>query len=115
MSKQSLEEIYKKLASIEAQLNQLTGKVAMEAHPHILHRAKSKGVVKKGVGGGLANLIGTGFLDKPKSVSEIIGRLKQDGHYYEFAVVATKLLRMVRGHELTRIRDGKKWNYVTRK
>ena len=116
-SDQKIEEILRKITAIERMLKHRT-----EPHPRSVGhghmetgKTKDDKQAKKGVGGGLATIIAEGFLDTPQSVDEIMLRLRQDGHFYEFSVVATKLLRMVRGRELTRIRDGKKWKYVTRK
>jgi hypothetical protein len=117
MESSKINEIYQKVTSIELMLKHIInkGQLPLELSGHRKVHNNTEKTKKKGVGGGLETLMLDGFLDEPKSVSQIIERLKKEGHHYRFSVVATKLLRMVRSRELTRIPEQGKWKYVTRK
>jgi hypothetical protein len=114
-TQQQFEMILKKLSQIEDQIKLFAGPHGTAAHVTPKKEHASKQAAPKGVGAGIQALIEEGFLSAPRLVSEIIGRLKQDGYFYRDSVVATKLLRMVKARDLTRLQEEGKWKYVTRK
>jgi hypothetical protein len=60
----------------------------------------------------ITELIENGFFNKPKALADIQAELKQGGHYYPNAGVASPLLRAVRGRNLRRIKGESGWTYV---
>jgi len=75
-------------------------------------KRKSTGRAKAGPATLVADMISGGTFKKPKGLSEIQAELKQGGHYYNNASVATALLRAVKHKELRRIKQDKNWVYV---
>jgi len=60
----------------------------------------------------IANLIDGGFFKKPKELSAIKLALEEQGHYFPATSLSPVVLRLVRKHELRRIKDKKRWLYV---
>ena len=69
----------------------------------------------KGATGGIRFLVDEGFFDSPQPGAAVIAKLKQEGRHYPRASIMMGLLNLVRGRVLTRIPDGKNYNYVIRK
>ncbi|MCX6776094.1 MAG: hypothetical protein NT130_04580 [Candidatus Micrarchaeota archaeon] len=70
----------------------------------------------KGLSGGIQLLIENGFLNNPKTVSEISDELKREGYFGDKKSV-DKLLRIdyLQKRVLTRIKIDKIWGYAVRK
>lgn len=82
--------------------------------------AKKDGKNYSGASGGIKMLIVNGFFQKPKLLSEVITRLRQEGFNYRRPVIAMALLRAVRNRSLTRLevenpKNQEKWSYAERK
>lgn len=62
---------------------------------------------------GLRDLKEHGFFSKKKvSIDDIAKALNEGGHYFRGAAIATALLRLVKRHELRRLKEGGKWLYT---
>lgn len=61
----------------------------------------------------IAELIEGGFFKKPKELSSIKVALEEHGHYYPVTTLSPALLRLVRKRHLRRIKDKKRWLYVS--
>jgi hypothetical protein len=72
---------------------------------------------KSGATGGIRLLVEDGKLDSPKTLSEIIEYLKQEGRHYSNPTVSMGLLNLVRERILTRLKDKgqKNWKYAVRR
>lgn len=72
---------------------------------------------KKGASGALSILMEEGFFDTPKSLSEIISKLEEIGHWHKKPAIAMNLLNLTKRRTLNRIKDNetKKWKYVIRR
>jgi hypothetical protein len=55
-----------------------------------------------------------GFFDKPKSLVEVKNALAEHGRIYELSTLSAQVIRQVRQRRLGRIKNEKKWKYVTR-
>lgn len=75
-------------------------------------KKKSGGKAKTGPATLVADMIQSGTFKKPKGLSDIQTELKQGGHYYNNASVATALLRAVKHKELRRLKQDNNWVYV---
>lgn len=85
-----------------------TGQAAPESY-------KKKGTQpRRGVAGYVLTLRDSGYLRSPRKLGEIGDALSKDGHTVPVTVLAVALLRLVRAHELQRIKDGKAWKYGNR-
>jgi hypothetical protein len=60
----------------------------------------------------IGSLIDGGFFRKPKDLSSIKVALEEMGHFYPITTLSPTLLRLVRRHQLRRIRDQKRWLYT---
>jgi hypothetical protein len=72
---------------------------------------------KKGAAGAISMLIGEGFFDKPKRLSEVKVRMEEIGRYCPLPTISMNLLNLTKRRTLNRIRDTKtkEWQYVLRK
>jgi hypothetical protein len=72
---------------------------------------------RSGATGGLRLLVDEGKLDSPRTASEIIEFLKQEGRHYSKPSVMMGLLNLVRERVLTRFTEKgeKNWKYVVRR
>lgn len=61
----------------------------------------------------ISDLIDGGFFKKPKELSAIKLALEEQGHYYPITSLSPTLLRLVRKRQLRRIKEQKRWLYVT--
>lgn len=73
-----------------------------------------------GPAGGIRLLLENGFFKEPKTASEVIAQLHQDGYRYEPKFIAVYLLRFVRQRILSRLpvknkKRNEKWEYAERK
>lgn len=80
-------------------------------------KIKSPEKDRSGATGGLRSLVDEGKLDSPRTASEIIDLLKQDGRHYSKPSVLMGLLNLVRERVLTRFKEKeeKNWKYVIRR
>ncbi|NYZ77141.1 hypothetical protein H0O02_02380 [Candidatus Micrarchaeota archaeon] len=62
----------------------------------------------------ILDLKGEGFFDSPKKITEVKNALDQKAHFYPLPSVSTRLIRLVRGGELGRVKMESKWGYVKR-
>jgi hypothetical protein len=71
----------------------------------------------KGLVGGIRFLIGSGFLNQPKSVNEIREELKKESYHYTTAGIACTLSETFTKSQkiLNRIKEDKIYKYVVRK
>jgi hypothetical protein len=72
---------------------------------------KSSG--KKGPQSYILELTKTDFFKQKRTISEIQKKLEERGHIYAQTSISTPLIRLVRTHELRRIKDKKSWVYVS--
>lgn len=100
---------------IKVLVDQLAGMSTKEAPSQKASRRRKVITNKKGAAGALSILIEEDFLDSPKSLSEIMGKLKEIGRHYPTNTVSMNLLNLTRRRTLTRIGKPKKWQYVLRK
>ena len=61
----------------------------------------------------LSELIDGGFFKKPKELSAIKLALEEQGHFYPVTSLSPVVLRLVRKRQLRRIKDKKRWLYVS--
>lgn len=61
----------------------------------------------------LSELIDGGFFKKPKELSAIKLALEEQGHLYPVTSLSPVVLRLVRKRQLRRIKDKKRWLYVS--
>lgn len=111
---------------IIAEINLLLSELAEASHKSgrvELKRSMTSTTGKEnyfGPGGGIRLLFKEGFFKKPKTASDIIARLHQEGYRYPQKTIAVYLLRFVRERVLSRLpaknRKGKEvWEYTERK
>lgn len=60
----------------------------------------------------ISSLIDGGFFKKPKDLGAVKVALEEIGHYYPVTSLSPALLRLVRRHQLRRLRDKKRWLYT---
>jgi hypothetical protein len=60
----------------------------------------------------ISSLIDGGFFRKPKDLASVKVALEEIGHFYPVTTLSPALLRLVRGRQLRRIRDKKRWMYT---
>jgi len=62
----------------------------------------------------VSTLIDGGFFRKPKDLAAVKVALEEMGHYFPVTTLSPTLLRLVRRHQLRRLRDkkGKRWLYT---
>ena len=62
----------------------------------------------------LSTLIDGGFFRKPKDLAAVKIALEEMGHYFPVTTLSPTLLRLIRRHQLRRLRDkkGKRWLYT---
>ena len=66
----------------------------------------------RGPAGRIRNLKDAGFFRTKRAIGDIKDKLEEGGHLYELSAISPALIRMVRNHELRRIKDGGLWKYV---
>lgn len=85
----------------------------------ILPQKEEKTVDKgyKGLAGGIRFLIDNGFLNQPKSVSEIVSELKREGYHHSMPSVSKMLsVNFTKSKKvLNRVKENGVWKYVLRK
>lgn len=59
----------------------------------------------------IGSLIDGGFFKKPKDLAAVKTALEEQGHYFPVTTLSPSLLRLVRKHQLRRIKDSKRWLY----
>jgi hypothetical protein len=60
----------------------------------------------------ISTLIDGGFFRKPKDLGAVKVALEEMGHFYPVTTLSPTLLRLVRRHQLRRLRDKKRWLYT---
>jgi hypothetical protein len=68
---------------------------------------------KAGVTEYVSQLIGSGFFKQPKELGSVKTALEERGHFYPITTLSPVLLRFVRQRELRRMKDKKRWVYVS--
>jgi len=71
-----------------------------------------KGKAKPQLVDHIANLIDGGFFKKPKDLAAVKGALEEMGHHYPVTTLSPTLLRQVRGRNLRRLKENKRWMYT---
>ena len=61
----------------------------------------------------ISEFVETGFFAAPKELNAIRLALKEQGHFYPTTTLSPTLLRLVRKRQLRRIKENKRWVYVT--
>jgi hypothetical protein len=61
----------------------------------------------------LLGLIDDGFFKAPKDLGSVKAALEEQGHFYPTTTLSPLMLRLVRRKALRRIRDNKRWTYVS--
>jgi len=61
----------------------------------------------------ITGLIEEGFFKKPQELGAIKRTLEERGHYYPVTSISPIVLRLVRRRVLRRIKDQKRWMYVS--
>jgi len=115
--KKNAKTIAEEIISLVSQLAGLAG-VPANNIPVQLEKSASPGKKdKSGATGGIRSLIEDSKFDSPKSSTEVIELLKQDGRHYPSKTVLMALLNLVRERILTRFKDkgAKGWKYAVRK
>ena len=106
------------IAQIHSLLDELAtlsgGRVAVQEK-----RVEEKSEKFTGPSGGIKLLLKEGFFAEPKTLTEVVSRLHQDGFKYVTQVISTALVRLVRARMLVRLPStgpGKEqWVYTERK
>ena len=60
----------------------------------------------------IATLIDGGFFRKPKDLASTKVALEEMGHFFPVTTLSPVLLRLVRKHQLRRMKDKKRWLYT---
>lgn len=108
---EKIAELEKKLETHEKRIKQLEKLMAPQ------QAKKEKEPNFKGLTGGINFIISQQYLNNPKSVKEIVEKLKLEGYHYG-EKSAEKILRvnlMQKRKILTRVREDDIWKYVIRK
>jgi hypothetical protein len=61
----------------------------------------------------VSDLADAGFFKKPKELGIVKTALEEQGHFYPVTTLSPTLLRFVRQKRLRRIKEGKRWLYVS--
>lgn len=61
----------------------------------------------------ISEFVETGFFATPKALNAIRLALNEQGHFYPATTLSPTLLRLVRKRQLRRIKEDKRWVYVT--
>jgi hypothetical protein len=61
----------------------------------------------------LLGLIGDGFFKTPRDLGSVKRALEEQGHFYPTTTLSPLMLRLVRRKTLRRIKDAKRWTYVS--
>ena len=61
----------------------------------------------------VSEFVETGFFSTPKELNAIRLALKEQEHFYPATTLSPTLLRLVRKRQLRRIKENKRWVYVT--
>jgi hypothetical protein len=75
--------------------------------------AQGNSAVRTGPHELLLGLIGDGFFKTPKELSSVKAALEELGHFYPTTTLSPLMLRLVRRKNLRRIKDSKRWTYVS--
>lgn len=62
----------------------------------------------------IRELLAEGFFNKPKSLAEVKHGLEEQGTFIPITTLSSLFLRLVKGRELRRMKQDKKWVYVKR-
>lgn len=105
------QEIKRILEDHEERIKRLEGKKSSEKTKDI----KTENF--KGLAGGIRLLIKNNFLNKPKTLNEIMTELKREGYHYTKAGISSTLSETFMKNKkiLNRFREDKSWKYVIRK
>ena len=98
----------------EAVKHQPDKKTSASAKPASRTKAPGKKVssAKTGPQSYILELKGSGFFKKKQSLGDVQKQLEAEGHIYAQTSLSAPLLRLVRAHELKRIRENDAWLYV---
>jgi hypothetical protein len=80
---------------------------------HATARTKRTTTAKTGPADLIAELIDGGFFKTPQELGTIRLALQEHGHYYPATTLSPILLRFVRKRRIRRIKDNKRWQYVS--
>jgi hypothetical protein len=61
----------------------------------------------------LLGLIDDGFFKSPRDLGSVKRMLEEQGHFYPTTTLSPLMLRLVRRKTLRRIKDAKRWTYVS--
>lgn len=61
----------------------------------------------------VCEMIDEGFFSTPKELGAVRSALEEVGHFYPVTTLSPLMLRLVRNKKLRRIKDKKRWKYVT--
>ncbi|MBS1983500.1 MAG: hypothetical protein JST16_04950 [Bdellovibrionales bacterium] len=109
-TKVTIEGSHDEIVALIARLEGRSGSVErVEKTPTRLHKSKAKPTLVDLI----AELTDGGFFKKPKELGAIRLALEEHGHFYPVTTLSPVLLRLVRKKELRRIKDNKRWLYVS--
>ncbi|MBI3537451.1 MAG: hypothetical protein HY070_07850 [Chloroflexi bacterium] len=101
----------KEIASLVARLKDFQSpKKSRRNEPTIKHQSRSK--EKATPMNLIVDLIDGGFFKKPRELSAIKLIMQEQGFHYPITSLSPTVLRLVRKHQLRRIKDKKRWLYV---
>jgi hypothetical protein len=83
-----------------------------ESAPAAVRASKPTEGLRSTPTGLIAELIGSGFFSRPRTISEVRTKLEEMGHFYPVTNLSPVLLRFVKKRELRRIKTDKQWTYV---
>jgi len=98
---------------VAALLNQIEGS-AGKKHTHVTRSdnpAKTRSSKPTPVNL-ICSLIDGGFFKKPKDLAAVKVALEEMGHHYPVTTLSPALLRLIRKHQLRRMREQKRWVYT---
>jgi hypothetical protein len=61
----------------------------------------------------ISDLIAEGFFREPRELGAVRLALRERGHFYPVTTLSPLMLRLVRRKELRRIKEKKRWTYVS--
>lgn len=77
------------------------------------HRRRSKASGKASLASLIMDLVDGGFFRKPKELSAVKLALEEQGQFYPVTTLSPLLLRLVRKKMLRRLKENKRWMYVS--
>ena len=114
--KKTTKEIIGQIRLLLDELEGVKGEMT-DTSPSHTKKAVKIGKTSAGCIGAIQTLVGEGFLDQPKTVQQVVDKLKEEGQPYSRALVSMNLLNLVKPprRALRRIQDKDQWNYIVRK